>query len=36
MGKSESGKTSMKSIIFAGYLAKNTESLGATSKSVIY
>lgn len=36
MGKCRSGKTSIRSIIFAGYLGKNTESLGATSKFIIF
>lgn len=31
MGKSGSGKTSMRSIIFANYIAKDTRRLGATS-----
>lgn len=31
MGKSGSGKTSMRSIIFANYIAKDTGRLGATS-----
>lgn len=35
MGKSGSGKTSMRSIIFANCLADNTGSLGATSKFII-
>ena len=30
MGKSGSGKTSMRSIIFANYLARDTRRLGAT------
>ncbi|EDV28405.1 Ras-related GTP-binding protein A [Trichoplax sp. H2] len=30
MGKSESGKTSMRSIIFANYIARDTRRLGAT------
>jgi Ras-related GTP-binding protein A/B len=34
MGKSGSGKTSMRSIIFANYIARDTRRLGATSKSV--
>lgn len=33
MGKSGSGKTSMRSIIFANYIARDTRRLGATSKS---
>ncbi len=33
MGKSGSGKTSMRSIIFANYVARDTRRLGATSKS---
>lgn len=32
MGKSGSGKTSMRSIIFANYIARDTSRLGATSK----
>ncbi|RNA41607.1 baculoviral IAP repeat-containing 6-like isoform X15, partial [Brachionus plicatilis] len=32
MGKSGSGKTSMRSIIFANYIARDTKRLGATSK----
>lgn len=32
MGKSGSGKTSIRSIIFANYTAMNTLSLEATSK----
>lgn len=32
MGKSGSGKTSMRSIIFANYIARDTHRLGATSK----
>jgi len=32
MGKARAGKTSMKSIIFANYLAKDTERLGPTIK----
>ena len=31
MGKSSSGKTSMRSIIFANYIARDTKRLGATS-----
>lgn len=31
MGKSGSGKTSMRSIIFANYIARDTRRLGATS-----
>ena len=31
MGKSGSGKTSMRSIIFANYIARDTMRLGATS-----
>jgi hypothetical protein len=31
MGKSGSGKTSMRSIIFASYMAKDTRRMGATS-----
>lgn len=33
MGKSGSGKTSMRSIIFANYVARDTRRLGATSMS---
>ena len=33
MGKSGSGKTSMRSIIFANYIARDTRRLGATSES---
>ena len=33
MGKSGSGKTSMRSIIFANYIARDTRRLGATSKN---
>lgn len=33
MGKSGSGKTSMRSIIFANYIARDTRRLGATSKT---
>lgn len=38
MGKSGSGKTSMRSIIFANYIARDTRRLGATSKyeNIIY
>lgn len=36
MGKSGSGKTSMRSIIFANYIARDTRRLGATSKAVFY
>lgn len=32
MGKSGGGKTSMRSIIFANYSAKDTRRLGATSR----
>lgn len=32
MGKSGSGKTSMRSIIFANYIARDTRRLGATSE----
>jgi len=32
MGKSGAGKTSMRSIIFANYIARDTRRLGATSK----
>lgn len=35
MGKSGSGKTSMRSIIFANYIARDTRRLGATSESYI-
>lgn len=35
MGKSGSGKTSMRSIIFANYIARDTRRLGATSKSTL-
>lgn len=35
MGKSGSGKTSMRSIIFANYIARDTRRLGATSKFII-
>lgn len=35
MGKSGSGKTSMRSIIFANYIARDTRRLGATSKFYI-
>jgi len=31
MGKSGAGKTSMRSIIFANYIARDTRRLGATS-----
>lgn len=34
MGKSGSGKTSMRSIIFANYIARDTRRLGATSNKV--
>ena len=34
MGKSGSGKTSMRSIIFANYIARDTRRLGATSKLI--
>jgi len=30
IGKSGSGKTSMRSIIFANYMARNTQALAAT------
>uniref|UniRef100_H2YKL6 Ras-related GTP-binding protein n=1 Tax=Ciona savignyi TaxID=51511 RepID=H2YKL6_CIOSA len=33
MGKSGAGKTSMRSIIFANYIARDTRRLGATSKN---
>lgn len=36
MGKSGSGKTSMRSIIFANYIARDTRRLGATSKCARY
>ena len=36
MGKSGSGKTSMRSIIFANYIARDTRRLGATSKKFIF
>lgn len=36
MGKSGSGKTSMRSIIFSNYIARDTRRLGATSKVLIY
>lgn len=35
MGKSGSGKTSMRSIIFANYIARDTRRLGATSELVM-
>jgi len=35
MGKSGSGKTSMRSIIFANYIARDTRRLGATSIETI-
>lgn len=35
MGKSGSGKTSMRSIIFANYIARDTRRLGATSKNTL-
>ncbi len=35
MGKSGGGKTSMRSIIFANYSAKDTRRLGATSTKKI-
>lgn len=34
MGKSGSGKTSMRSIIFANYIARDTRRLGATSEYI--
>ena len=34
MGKSSSGKTSMRSIIFANYIARDTKRLGATSACI--
>lgn len=34
MGKSGSGKTSMRSIIFANYIARDTRRLGATSEGI--
>ena len=36
MGKSGGGKTSMRSIIFANYSAKDTRRLGATSTKTIF
>jgi Ras-related GTP-binding protein A/B len=36
MGKSGSGKTSMRSIIFANYIARDTRRLGATSMVRIF
>ena len=36
MGKSDSGKTSMRFIIFANYIARDTRRLGATSTTLIY
>ena len=36
MGKSGAGKTSMRSIIFANYIARDTRRLGATSKCIMY
>lgn len=36
MGKSGSGKTSMRSIIFANYIAKDTRRLGATSNTQLF
>ena len=36
MGKSGGGKTSMRSIIFANYSAKDTRRLGATSKQTVH
>lgn len=35
MGKSGSGKTSMRSIIFANYIARDTRRLGATSMPML-
>lgn len=35
MGKSGAGKTSMRSIIFANYIARDTRRLGATSTSEV-
>lgn len=35
MGKSGSGKTSMRSIIFANYIARDTRRLGATSMYIL-
>jgi Ras-related GTP-binding protein A/B len=35
MGKSHSGKTSMRSIIFANYVARDTRRLGATSIKIL-
>ena len=34
MGSSGSGKTSMRSIIFANYIARDTRRLGATSEYI--
>ena len=34
MGKSGAGKTSMRSIIFANYIARDTRRLGATSECI--
>ena len=36
MGKSGSGKTSMRSIIFANYIARDTRRLGATSEPLLH
>jgi len=36
MGKSGAGKTSMRSIIFANYIARDTRRLGATSEYNLY
>jgi hypothetical protein len=33
MGKGGSGKTSMRSIIFANYIARDTRRIGATSNN---
>ena len=35
MGKSGSGKTSMRAVIFANYLARDTRRFGATSKRAL-
>ena len=35
MGKSGSGKTSMRSIIFANYIARDTRRLGATELDIV-
>lgn len=36
MGKSGSGKTSMRSIIFSNYIARDTRRLGATRKYKLF